>query len=357
MQHLQDQGFVTFLETVRRDHGPSWKRYFDWPGSYIRYVQYIIARYGAYNIIFSGIHLDGIPEHYSLSADEFNEALSQHFKIYSGLPYGQPYTTLICASTYKRFGHKGDAPWLTMHSVGNDPRHHQVYPMIEEVFHLSPAYPAANLEAYYPGWNNRWKSIAGERPEDNSDRDHYFARAQMYGSVLSGGLAGHMYGSGGFSGNTTGEPKNSWDNLYIWEALMYPSGAQLPFLAKFILSEGSSYQDCIPVKQQLDPFKSEGSLEDGLDGWAFLMMTPGQDLGFAYFENACEIPLITGLLPEREYQITWFDPISGEWLEDVMVQKTSGNGTFTIAGFPGGETISTRDWSMKITVADSASSQ
>ena len=27
MRHLADQGFVPFLETIRRDNAPSWKRY------------------------------------------------------------------------------------------------------------------------------------------------------------------------------------------------------------------------------------------------------------------------------------------------------------------------------------------
>ena len=29
MRHLSDEGFVPFLETMRRDNAPSWKRYFD----------------------------------------------------------------------------------------------------------------------------------------------------------------------------------------------------------------------------------------------------------------------------------------------------------------------------------------
>jgi hypothetical protein len=61
MRHLADEGFVPFLETVRRDHGPSWKAYFDFNESYARYVRYLVARYGAFNLVFSGIHLDWIP--------------------------------------------------------------------------------------------------------------------------------------------------------------------------------------------------------------------------------------------------------------------------------------------------------
>ena len=104
MRHLSDEGFVPFFETIRRDNAPSWKRYFDFNASYARFVQYLIARYGAYNMVFSGIHLDWIPKDFSLTADEFNEALTWHHKKYGPLPFGQPYTTLIDRSTFKAFG-------------------------------------------------------------------------------------------------------------------------------------------------------------------------------------------------------------------------------------------------------------
>ena len=107
--------------------------------SYARYVQYLVARYGAYNMIFSGIHLDWIPKDFSLTADEFNAALTWHHKKYGPLPFGQPYTTLIDRSTYKAFGHGAQAPWLTMHTVGNNPRNHAIYASIEELFRLTPA--------------------------------------------------------------------------------------------------------------------------------------------------------------------------------------------------------------------------
>jgi len=154
MRHLADQGFVPFLEPVRRDNCPSWKAYFDFNVSYARYLQYLIARYGAYDLIFSGIHLDWIPASYSLTAAEFNAALTYHLKTYGPLPYGQPYTTLIDSSTFRTFGHGDQAPWLTMHAVGNKPRNNAIYASIEELYHLSPPFPAANLDPYYTGWNH-----------------------------------------------------------------------------------------------------------------------------------------------------------------------------------------------------------
>ena len=347
LSYLNEQGFIAFLETVRRDHGPSWKKYFDWPGSFSRYVQYIIARYGAYNIIFSGIHLDWIPRDFSLSADEFNEALTHHYKKYGGLPYEQPYTTLIEVSTYKCFGHGSDAPWLTMHSVGNQPRNHGFYPILEEMFKLEPPYPAANLEPYYPGWRNH-NNVDGERADMNSDRDHYFARAQMYGSVLSGGLSGHIYGTGAYDGTTTGEVRKENDRPYIWDALNYASGAQLPFLADFMLSEGQIFQSCVPAKEMLIPHKAKGAPEKGLDGWAFLLISPKKDLGFLYFENKSEIPKIIDLLPERKYMLNWFDPVKGEWLNNPISMSTDRNGVLILDQFPDKNKVSCCDWALKI---------
>ena len=206
MQYLSEQGFVPLLETVRRDNCPTWKAYFDFNDSFSRYVQYLISRYGAYNMIFSGIHLDWIPEQYSLTADEFNEALTYHLEKYGPLPFGQMHTTLINNSTYTQFGHSTACPWLTMHSVGNRPRDHRVSEAIEELFHLDPPYPAINFEPYYTGWDHEINMPGGERPPADSERDNYFSRAQMYGSVLSGALSGHVHGTAAYDITTTVNP-------------------------------------------------------------------------------------------------------------------------------------------------------
>jgi hypothetical protein len=315
----------------------------------VKYVQYIAARYGAYNIIFSGIHLDWINKDYCLPGACFNQALTRHYNEYGPLPYGQPHTILIDGSTYRIFGHGENAPWLTMHSVGNNPRNHGFYPMLEEMFDLDPVYPAANLEPYYPGWDNSYhNTVAGERPEPDSERDHYFARAQMYGSVLSGGLAGHVYGTGAYDGNTVGEPKQKGDRPYIWEALNYASAAQMQFLGDFIMSEGDAYQNCQPDRQNLQPSASKNAPDDGLDGWSFMLRSPEKDLCFLYFENACAIPEVTELKSEKIYRLHWFDPIKGLWLENPVEVTSDKNGVLELGTFPDGITPSVRDWCMKI---------
>lgn len=317
MRHLADAGFVPFLETVRRDHGPAWKAYFDFNPSYARFVQYLIARYGAFNLIFSGIHLDWIPKDYSLTGDEFNAALAHHFRQYGPLPFGQPYTALIDSSTYKVFGHGERCPWLTMHTVGNKPRNHAIYASLEEIFALTPAYPAANLEPYYTGWDHAINRPAGERPEPNSDRDVYFSRAMMYGSVLSGGLAGHVHGTAAYDVTSTGEPAG-W-RPHIWTALRYASGGQMQHLRDFVLSEGARYQELRPAAAALQPRRSPGSNDDGLDGWGFLLRTAASDLALLYLERAAPHGPLHGMMANATYEWRWFDPRSGAWAAPVSV--------------------------------------
>ncbi len=348
MRHLSDAGFVPFLETVRRDHGPAWKAYFDFNVSYGRYVQYLIARYGAYNLIFSGIHLDWIPKNYSLTGDEFNAALTQHWKKYGPLPFGQPFTTLIDSSTLEVFGHGASCPWLTMHTVGNKPRNHAIYASLEAIFRVQPACPAANLEPYYSGWDHEINRPGGERPEADSPRDIYFARTMMYGSVLSGGLAGHVYGTAAYDVTSTGESPG-W-RPYIWTALRYHAAAQMSHLREFMLCEGARYRDLLPASSDLHPRIRAGSKEDGLDGWSYLLRTAARDFALVYFENQAVRPTLAGFQANGRYRWTWFDPRTGEWKPPVDLVADAAGGLLA-PEIPARESTIDNDWAAKVLVA------
>ncbi|MGK7396915.1 MAG: apiosidase-like domain-containing protein [Candidatus Cyclobacteriaceae bacterium M3_2C_046] len=346
MDYLDSLGWVPFLETVRRDHGPSWREYFDWPGSFVRYIQYIVARYGAYNMIFSPVHLDWIIPVYSLDGPEFNEALNTWYQQYGPLPYGQPVTSLIIGGTHEQYGVGEQVPWLTMHSVGNKPRHHGMYPLLETQFAIEPSLPTANLEPYYPGWQQgELSTVAGIKPDRNSDRDNYFGRTQAWGSVLSGGLAGHMYGTGAYDGTTVGEAEGR--RPLIWEALEYPAGLQVSYLKKFLLSEGAAYQRLQLASHNLEPRKSADSQPDGLDGWSFMMCNPEGTLAMLYFENAAHVPVVNNLQPNAEYKLKWFDPVSGQWIVE-QTRFSTADGSIIIEQFPDGTQKSVRDWALKI---------
>ncbi len=345
MRYLSDEGFVPLLETVRRDNCPAWKAYFDFNESYARYVQYLISRYGAYNIIFSGIHLDWIPKEYSLTADEFNEALKYHLNKYGPLPFGQPHTTLINDSTYKQFGHNQDCPWLTMHSVGNKPRDHSVSAAIETLFKLEPPYPAINFEPYYTGWNHEINMPNGERPPADSERDNYFSRAQMYGSVLSGGLSGHVHGTSAYDITSTGEPAGA--RPHFWDALKFESGGYMQYLAAFILSEGNKYQKLQPGSKDIHPRKAPDSPERGLDGWSFMMVTRKKNFALLYFESKSVMSKLTGFKPNKSYDFRWYNPRNGQWNYNIVI-RANDEGILTVPLFPERQSPSTMDWAAKI---------
>ena len=356
--YLNAQGFIPMVETTRRDVCEAWKAYFDFNESYGRFVQYLVARYGAYNIIFSKIHLDVTPKpkfqprtvagrHIpGLTSDEFNEALIYHLKKYGPMPFEQPVTTLIDHSTYTSFGHGAEVPWLTMDSIGNFPRNNSTYEAVEQLFRLPNPNPAIDLEPYYAGWAaTPMNAPAGERPPFNSERDNYFARAMMYGCVLSGALVGHVYGHGAYDFTTTDEPAGS--RPYIWEALKYDSAAQMQWMQKFITSEGKAYQDLQLASDDISPRKAPGSSETGLDGWALMMKTEKKDLALLYFESKAERAKISNLEPNKSYQFTWYDTRTGKWLEKSTV-TTDSQGIAQMPQFPDGADVATVDWAAKL---------
>jgi hypothetical protein len=289
--------------------------------------------------LFSGIHLDWLTPRYGLSGAEYNDALEVWRQTYGAMPFGQPVTALIDTSTYRVFG---DPQWLTMHTVGNRPRDHGIYPMMEESFRI--AKPLANMEPYYTGWDHTMNSPAGERPEPNSDRDTYFARAMMYGSVLSGGLAGHVHGTAAYDITSTGEPEG-W-RPYIWDALKYRSAGYMAHLRDFVLSQGARYQDLTLATDALSPRASREAVKDGLDGWSFLMRTPDKTFALAYFERKAAAPKITGMKPGARYRWAWFEPERGGWSKAITVAANA-NGVLQVPALP-----SKDDWAAKILAAN-----
>ena len=343
MIYLARMGFVPMFEPVRRDTGPSWKVYFDFDKSYARYIAYLAARYGAFNLIFSGIHLDWVTKDFGLTGPQYNEALMLWQKTYGGLPFGQPVTALIDGSTYRVFGHGAEVPWLDMHTVGNKPRNHGIYPLMEESFRLKPAYPLANMEPYYTGWDHRINVPAGEVPPVDSDRDNYFARAMMYGSVLTGGLAGHVHGTAAYDMTNASEP-SGW-RPYFYQALRYRSAGEMQYQRDFMLSEGTRYRDLVLATDDLHPRAAPKALDNGLDGWSYMMRTPDKRFAMLYFEWKTERPRLSGMIPGGQYRWLWFDPLTGKWNREIAV-KADAKGELQAPAFP--TSTAKKDWAAKL---------
>ena len=353
MDHLADQGFVPLLETVRRDVGPSWQAYFDFDESFARYVQYLVSRYGAHNVVFSGIHLDWIPDDFSLTADEWNAALTYHLETYGPPPFGQPVTALIDDTTLGTFGHGDEVPWLTLHSVGNKPRDHGVADSLRAIFQLDPPLPAINFEPYYTGWDHEINRPGGERPPADSDRDNYFARAQMYGSVLAGGLSGHVHGTAAYDLTSTGEPAGG--RPHIWDALRYRSADYMAPLRDFVLSEGAAYQDLELARDDVRPNAVPGAHPNGLDGWAYMMRTADRAFALLYLEHGAGLPTLHGFVPPTlhgfapgaAYTFRWVDPATGAWHAPARLVADA-SGALQPPPFPATDRPFT-DWAAKLT--------
>ena len=114
-----------------------------------------------------------------------------------------------------------------------------------------------------------FRLVAGEDPGLDTPRNAYFTRANAYGSVLSGGLAGHMYGSGGWAGHhwpDTAENSSTKlsSGLFVWQALACEASSQLQYLSQFVLSGGTKYWELRPASSLLRPQNSSAVLPDNL---------------------------------------------------------------------------------------------
>ena len=242
-----------------------------------------------------------------------------------------------------------------MHTVGNKPRNHAIYASLEEIFRLSPPYPAANLEPYYTGWNHEINRPGGETPAPDSDRDNYFARAQMYGSVLSGGLAGHVHGTAAYDVTSTGEPAG-W-RPYIWEALRYASGGQMQHLRRFVLSEGDRYQQLELASADLVPRSAPDAIDDGLDGWAFMMRTADRSLALLYFERKAVAPRVGGLDARRALPMDVVRHANGTSGSPRRSSPREPTACSTAPPFPDGGARSAQDWAARLTRRPMSSAQ
>ena len=299
---LCDSGFVPFLEAARRDITGAWQRYHDWPESYIRYVRYLWSRYQARNLIFSPIHFDW--KEYAAHPRQFNAVGNALTGEYGMPPFGNLVSANANPSTLSHFGGHDEAPWISLHQTGNK-REHDFYWYLTEIYRAEPPKPALNGEPYYSGLIlGKQVSAPGDTPED--DR---FVRSGMYGSFLSGGFAGHIYGAQGLWG---GDVEQGADVLQ-WDALQWSSAHFVRHLRTFAFCEGTRYLELVPDSDLVSPNKSGPPL--AYAGWAFCARTPARDLFLLYFEKGNEPGYLRGAQHDAAYAATWFDPRQGQWID------------------------------------------
>jgi hypothetical protein len=305
IDYLNAQGFTPAIEVARRDATSCWAKYYDWPESYTRYIEYVWSRYQANNCLFSPVHYD-YPE-MTATTTQLNAAANLVIKKYGAPPFGTLVSCNASVSSLLNFGGPEENQWLTFHQIGNL-REHDAYWYLTEIYHAQPAQPALNGEPYYSGIADKRYPLYKYGAPGGTETDDRDVRSGIYGSFLSGGLAGHIYGSEGIWGADI-EPGS---DPFMWQAFQWSSADQMKYLKTFALCEGSRYHDLVPDANLVSP--SETHLTKGFVGWAYCARTPDKTFFLAYFEKDCpNHSMIRGASPQTTYRAEWFDPRTGQW--------------------------------------------
>lgn len=333
IDYLNEHGFVPFIEVSRRDASMPWSKYYPWPDSYARYIQYVWSRYQANNVVLSPVHLDTISE--SVGPADYIKAIHMVKEKY-GLP---PFGTLLSAnanpSTLENWG---DDSWVTLHQTGNM-REHNNYWYLTEIFYHTPHRPAMNGEPYYAGYKDaRAFGPSGYKygAEGGTETDNRYVRSAMYGNFLSGGYAGHVYGAEGIWGADI-EPEAP---TKMWDAFQWRSGAEMQYLRTFALSIGKRYQELEPDADLVSPNKTH--VVRGYEGWAYCSRTPDKHIFLVYFEKGCPQSQVRGAIVNSTYKAEWFDPRTGTF-SDAGKLVASKIGVIDVPEFP-----SDTDWALKL---------
>lgn len=328
MDLVWDLGFVPFLEVSRRDTGPAWQKYHDWPTSYVRYIQYIFARYQTHNAIFSPIHYDYFQR--TIPAHEYNAPCNAVVERYGRPPFGTLLSANANPSTLANFGEEGR--WLDVHQTGNT-REHYSYWWMTELYDHQPTRPAFAGEPYYSGLYALGTPYTLGKPGDTPEDDAY-VRSGMYGSLLSGGYAGYVYGAEGIWQSAV-EPGS---RVFMWDAFKWSSAETVRHLKTFAFVRGTAYRDLVPCTDALTPSRNGPDL--GYEGWCYAAGAPDKSWYLVYFEMGCA-DTVRLRAAEGSYRTALFDPREGVWHEPAETVCVQPDTTLTLPARPDG-----RDWGL-----------
>jgi len=163
-------------------------------------------------------------------------------------------------------------------------------------------------------------------------------RSSMYGSFLSGGLGGHVYGAEGIWGADIEPPAP----IKMWDAFQWISGAQMKYLRDFAFSIGRRYQELEPDADLVSPNKDYNL--KAYEGWAYCARTADKEIFLAYFEKGAPRAEVRGARLNGAYRAQWFDPRSGSW-QDVGSGAVHSDqiGIIELPDFPGDT-----DWGLRL---------
>jgi hypothetical protein len=332
VDYLNAQGFVPFIEVARRDASLCWKKYYTWPDSYARFIRYVWSRYQANNAVLSPIHLDTLSE--SVPPVDYLAAIRMVLDRYGPPPFGTLLSANANPSTLEDWG---EGSWVTLHQTGNM-REHNNYWYLTEIFRSPHPRPALNGEPYYSGYVDARSVGYKHGAPGGTEKDAQFVRSAMYGSFLSGGLAGHVYGAEGIWGGDV----EAQAPVKMWDAFRWASADQMCHLRTFAFSVGRRYQELVPDADLVSPNRT--AVLQSYEGWAYGARTPDREVFVLYFEKGCPRGQVRGARPESLYRAEWFDPRSGTW-HDVTggTLRSSAIGTIMLPDFP-----ADTDWGLRL---------
>jgi hypothetical protein len=303
--YLNANGFVPFIEASRRDASLLWSKYYEWPGSYTRFVQYIYSRYQAFNTILGPVHLDIID--LTISPDEYTAAFKAMEQEYGPPPFDNLLSANANPSTLENWG---EGSWVTLHQIGNK-REHNFYWYLTEIFYLDTPAPALNGEPYYSGYSDPRGLGAvnyARGAKGGTEKDNALCRSGQYGSFLSGGLAGHVYGAEGIWGSDIEDAAP----VKMWDAFKWRSAEEVQYLKNFAFSIGERYQDLQPMTDLVTPNRTHDVLS--YEGWAYCARTRDKNIFLLYFEDDyASKSEIRGAKLNSVYSAQWFNPRDGTW--------------------------------------------
>lgn len=328
MQFLADQGFVTLFETVRRSE--NWPfRAQDEKDAFYNYVRYLWARYGCYNMIFSWVHHDSqgsIYPQWRELVSHANKELYNRIGDYR-MPYGQPRTAMSFNTSLNNWGSEdpqGITNALDIQNVSNAERDETMHEWLSDIYDQR-VQPALNLEPFYPGWGLHSSNEINPGLDDTT-----MAQMQMYGSVLSGGLAGHAWGDAWYAGAAASTGRSRADGGTIVpsndpqvNALDRFDSQAMGHLKSFILDSGHDYRRLIPA--------ADTNLSDSQGFVHTLAISDDKAFALGFFTGNSEpnppaFPVLTNLTASKTYLFEWWDVTNGRWISagDIKTNNTGG---------------------------------
>ncbi|MGB7394151.1 MAG: LamG-like jellyroll fold domain-containing protein [Pricia sp.] len=345
MQYLSDQGFVTLFESVRRHE--RWPfRAQDEKNAFYNYIRYLWARYGCYNMIFNWVHHDTnsgnvYPAWRELvrnANSELREKIGSH-----RMPYGQPRTAMSYNTSLNNWD-KDIPSALDIQNVSNAERDEDMHRWLRDIYRSRTAKPALNLEPFYPGWGLH----SGNEINPGLD-DTRMAQMQMYGSVLSGGLAGHAWGDAYYAGAAASTGRSQADGGTIVpendpqrNALRSFESQAMGHLKRFILDSGHDYKRLEPA--------ADTNLSDSDNFVHTLSISDDKSFALGFFtgtsnRNPDALPQLTNLQPSESYLFEWWDVTNGGWIRAGEV-STSNSGRLAPPALPNNDR--TKNWAYRI---------